>query len=129
MSIDDILNMPEIAEVNGKSYKIEYDNMAYGVVESMTSKGTFEVQRLIASGKLGLKDSKEVILAGLLKHHENEINEIRGLLDKNLYLITDFNLTVVRAFNKPLLPPDVYKAVVELEEKYRNSEADIKKKI
>ena len=131
--IDDILSLPEIATINGKEYKFEYTCKAYGIIETIARKSTFEIRDLMVDGKLGIIDSIEVICAGLDKNHTpDEILEIRKYIQDHLHVITEINMAVTQAFFKPLLPPEVFlklkEAKKEITKILENGEKKTKRK-
>lgn len=112
--IDDILSLPEVATIDGKEYKIEYTCKAYGILEAMTGKSTFKIRNLMLDGELGIIDSIEVICAGLNKNHtDEEVKNVRKYVENNLHIISEINMEVVKAFIKPLMPPEVYNKLIE----------------
>ena len=119
--IDDILTLPEIATIDGKEYKFKYTCKSYGILEQMTKKSTFEIRDLMLDGRLGIIDSIEVICAGLIDNHsEAEINTVRKYIQDNLHIISDINMAVIQAFIKPLMPPEIYKKLIEAKKELKN---------
>ena len=112
--IDDIMSLPEIVKIDGKEYKIEYTCKSYGILEAMTGKSTFEIKDLLFDGKLGIMDCIEVICAGLTNNHtDSEITTVRDFIKDNLYVLQEVNMEVMKAFIKPLLPPEIYQKLLE----------------
>ena len=112
--IEDVLSLPEIATINGKEYKFEYTCKAYGIIEAITKKSTFEIRDLMLDNRLGIIDSIEVICAGLDKNHTPaEILDVRKYIQDHLHIITEINMAVTQAFFKPLLPPEVFNKLKE----------------
>ena len=126
--IEDILTLPEIATIDGKEYKFEYDCKAYAIMETMTGKSTFEIKDLMLDNKLGITDSIEVICAGLLRNHtDDEVKMVRTFITENLYVINSINMAVVNAFIKPLTPPEIYEKLVEAKNKITKAVKEVKK--
>ena len=72
-------------KIDGKNYKLEFDNRAYGTVENLLDKGTFKIfQCFVLDNNTKLQDCLEIFCAGLIKNHSSEeIEAVRKALDEN----------------------------------------------
>ena len=119
--LEDIFNAPIDVQINGKSYKAEYDLKSYATLETLTGKGFYKLYNLLmVQNSLTLSDSIEIICCAFLKHHTTEeVANIREYLTANLYAIKDINADVIGAFILPMLPPEILETVKDVKKKTR----------
>lgn len=115
----DIFNVPAEIVIDGKTYKAEYDNKGYAMLESLTGKGIYKLYNLLmVQNNLTLNESIEIVCCSLLKHHTTEeVAKVREYLASNMYAINELNAQVIWVFACPLLPPDVVKNIDDLKKK------------
>ena len=100
----DIFNTPAEVEINGNTYKAEYDFQGYATLETMTGKGFSKLYNLLMiQNNLTLNDSVEVICCSLLKHHKaEEVTQVREYLHKNMHAIQKLNNSIIGVFLDPM---------------------------
>lgn len=120
MEIEDIFNVPEKLVIDGKEYDFEFDNKSFATLETLTQKGTFKIRELLLDNNLTLNESIELVCCGLIKHYKaNEISVVRDILQKTPSVWASNNDAILKAFLKPLMPPEVYLKMEEVKEKLR----------
>lgn len=123
----DIFNVPAEVEIDGKTYKAEYDNKGYAMLESLTGKGIYKLYNLLmVQNNLTLNESIEVVCCSLLKHHTTEeVSHVREYLANNMHAISELNTQIIWVFASPLLPPEVVKNIDDLKKKIAEAETEI----
>lgn len=119
MSLADIFNSPVDIQINGKTYKAEYDFNGYAVLETLTGKGFCKLYDLLMiQNNLTLNESIEIICCSLLKYHStDEVTKVREYLQTNLHAIQDLNNAVIGVFVAPILPPEITQTLEEIKKK------------
>lgn len=102
-------------KIDGKNYKLEFDNRAYATVENLLDKGTFKIfQCFVLDNNTKLQDCLEIFCAGLIKNHSSEeIEAVRKALDENPAILHKNLHALQFAYAKPLILPEVAKEVLE----------------
>lgn len=115
----DIFNVPAEIVIDGKTYKAEYDNKGYAILESLTGKGVYKLYNLLmVQNNLTLNESIEIVCCSLLKHHTTEeVARVREYLAVNMYAINELNSQIIWVFACPLLPPEVVQNIEDLKKK------------
>lgn len=125
----DIFNVPIEVEINGKTYKAEYNFKTYAILESLTGKSYYKLYDLLMiENNLTLKDSVEIICCSFIKHHTTEeVAKIREYLQDNIHLIKELNNSIIGAFVLPILPPEIVNTINDvkkkIQEKLQNQQA------
>lgn len=120
----DIFNVPAEISIDGKTYKAEYDNKGYAMLETLTGKGIYKLYNLLmVQNNLTLNESIEVVCCALLKHHTTEeVAHVREYLATNMYAIQELNSKIIWVFSVPLLPPEVVNNISEIKKKIIESQ-------
>lgn len=115
----DIFNTPAEVEINGKTYKAEYDFQGYAILETLTGKGFSKLYNLLMiQDNLTLNDSVEIICCSLLKHHKaEEATQVREYLHKNMHAIQKLNNPIIGVFVAPMIEPEIIEAINEIKKK------------
>ena len=115
----DIFNVPAEIVIDGKTYKAEYDNKGYAMLETLTGKGIYKLYNLLmVQNNLTLNESIEIVCCSLLKHHTTEeVAKVREYLATNMYAINELNSQIIWVFACPLLPPEVVQNIEDLKKK------------
>ena len=123
----DIFNVPAEIVIDGKTYKAEYDNKGYAVLETLTGKGIYKLYDLLmVQNNLTLNESIEVVCCSLLKHHTaEEVTQVREYLAQNIHAISELNTQIIWVFASPLLPPEVVKNIDDIKKKITKAETEI----
>lgn len=123
----DIFNVPAEVEIDGKTYKAEYDNKSYAILESLTGKGIYKLYNLLmVQNNLTLNESIEFVCCSLIKHHTTEeVAKVREYLSNNIHAIGELNSQIIWVFASPLLPPEVVKNIDDLKKKIAEAETEI----
>lgn len=124
MSLADIFNSPADIQINGKTYKAEYDFKSYATLEALTGKGFCKLYDLLmVQNNLTLNESIEIICCSLLKHHStDEVTKVREYLQNNMHAIQDLNNAIIGVFVAPMLPPEITQTLDEIKKKAIESE-------
>jgi hypothetical protein len=118
MEVEDIFNIPEKLVINGKEYDFEFDNRAFATLEGLTQKGTYKIRELLLDNNLTLNECTELVCCGLIKNYKaDEISVIRQELQKSPSVWTSNNDAILKAFLKPLMPPEIYLKMEEVKAK------------
>lgn len=116
MSLDDIKSEPIVINFGGKDLKLEFDNHSLALAEIQTSKGIFNIQKLMFANNLPLANCVEIFCAALAKHHDIEtIIKIKEELIAKPYLLAIYSDCVVAAFMRPLIAPEIYRKILKKE--------------
>lgn len=108
MSLEDIKPKPEIIDIEGIEYKIEYDFNAFAYFENETGLSVFEAKDLLLENRMKLSHQVILLHAGMLKHQSSfNIKLIKKRYDIG-YLLTKVGNSVLKAFLKPLFPPEIF---------------------
>lgn len=115
----DIFNTPAEVEINGKTYKAEYDFNGYAVLETLTGKGFSKLHDLLMiQNNLTLNDSVEIICCSLLKHHKaEEAAQVREYLHNNIHAIKNLNEAIIGVFLAPIIEPEILETINEVKKK------------
>lgn len=115
----DIFNTPAEVEINGKTYKAEYDFNGYAVLETLTGKGFTKLHNLLMiQNNLTLNDSVEIICCSLLKHHKaEEVAQVREYLHNNMHAIKNLNEAIIGVFLAPMIEPEIIETINEVKKK------------
>lgn len=121
----DIFNVPAEVVIDGKTYKAEYDNKGYAMLETLTGKGIYKLYELLmVQNNLTMNESIEMVCCSLLKHHTTEeVAKVREYLTLNIYAINELNSQIIWVFSEPLLPPEVVNNINELKKKIAEAES------
>lgn len=107
--IQDILNTPQKAEIDGKTYLFEFDHFAFAAFEKNTHKSAYEMyDLLIEKNALKIDESIALLYAGMLKHHsDEEIFELTKKVEQYPGLFKNLQESLITAFVLPMMPPQV----------------------
>lgn len=106
--LEDLLNEPVMLDVDGKNYKMEYDNRAYAAAERVVGKNIFSIyDSFFKTQSLSVEKIIELACCAMKKHHsQEEILEVKKTLQQNPSLWLKNRAAIAFAFLKPLLPQD-----------------------
>lgn len=106
--LKDIFNKPQTLILEDKTYKMEFDNTAYAMMEENTGKGVFQILDNFISESPHLTDLLEAVYCGLLKHYGiEEIEKVKTEFSNKKYLLINNLENIAVAFIQPLIPPEV----------------------
>ncbi len=109
--LKDIFNSPQIATIDGKDYKFEYNHAAYAILENKTQKSAYDFYDLFMSNKeIMIKDALVIVTCAMQKHHKpKDILKFEENLRNYPGLWQEIKEAVISAFIIPLLPPQILK--------------------
>lgn len=108
----DIFNKPLEMKIDGRVYKLEYDNKAYIELEHKTGKGTFEIFDRVTNAAMGLEECMHIAVCALMKHHfKDEADELQEILMQKPYLLVENSAVISGAFIMPLMSPEIIQKV------------------
>lgn len=107
--IQDILNTPQKAQIEDKTYLFEFDHFALANLEKSVNKSAYEIYDILMSkNALTLNESISMIHAGMIKHHcDDEIVELTRKVQQYPGLFKSFKESLVTAFILPMSPPEI----------------------
>lgn len=117
--LQDILNTPQTAAVEEKTYLFEFDHAAFAVLEKNTRKSVYEIyDTLIEKNALTSDDSLELLCAAMLKHHtQEEIMELKTKIEDYPGFLHCIKEALITSFVIPMMPPEILKEFCDSKKK------------